>query len=48
MVASAQRRRPEVEKEEVWKSRNPVRLEGDQLGAPGLTCCRFLNCYLGG
>jgi len=44
MATPTQRRRPEVEKEEVWKSRDLVRLEGNQLGAPGLTCCRFLNC----
>ena len=48
MAASAQRRHTEVEKEAVWESRNPIQFGRNQLGAPGLTWCRFFHCWWGG
>jgi len=38
MAATAHRRRRGVEQKKGWKGRDPVCVERNQLGGPGLTC----------
>ena len=41
MAVTAQRRHPRVEQKEGWEGKDPVRVERNQLDAPGLTCWFF-------